>query len=1116
MRAPAGGGALALLLAASVLLAWFAAPAAAIKAHSYAWSHVLNEKPVLVRTAGPCPCLVSYFVEASPFSVRAALVLLSSGAYEKFVAGQLRPDEPGQETVVVESSGTLARAEDFRQAAVPDGEHLFVVLAPLATGYIPVRVLVDIVPADGGSVTLPPGQALVLSSARACPCAAANQLATDADPKDLVVAFLDDDGLAAALGGSGGGAVAPVAGFFPSGAAHSAPADAAAVRRVRERALKGAAGTVGQRMHVVLANLSPRPTAVQVALAMAGSHPPEVEFATGAPTSGGPVAIVGRHFGSRQDLLGQITIGGRPCASPQLLLPGHLLRCDAAPGTGFALDVSVTVAGMSSGATGRRRFWYDGPYVSNVTSAPPTGGTVTMRGGNLGAGGTGGEVATWIGGRRCTNARVSVPHSEIVCEAPPGTGSGLDAVVRVGGRPADFDGAGAFAYGLYPPAKSAADGRRWAVLVSDDPAGDSTAASAAGWRARAVPRASSSPERVREAVLEAAKGGAEVVFVGDAPAAAALLRAGLPLQPPGALYPFLVSSNRGADAGPHWIDAEGYAGARSRTGTPSRVWAVRGEEGTRLRFPVQSFPAPAPASNVSRHPSLGPFAVSYPYVARLGPGGTAFLWEALWALPAAPAAGGGSAAALWAQRLLAEVEGGTLIVPSTPDDGAPVGVRAPEAEPCTPEALSAGAAAAAEWRRGGRPFEAAAASLAAALASAGAWPEADAAAAAAWPLLPPLLLRLRRVSLRRGLRPRPRPRLPSPSSYPSPPPAPSSPHPAPFFSGPAFLRPPLRPPPFVSFVIGTRNDNYGGSLHRRLQVFVDMLAGLCDRHAIEAELIAVEWNPPMDRVPLAQAFTWPRPSSRLAVRIVTVPPEVHFTYENSRRTPHFEYISKNAGIRRARGQYIFATNQDVILSRGMGELLGSRALDPESYYMSRRFDLPAAIPPGLPYDQAMQVAEGQGIAHLVVFSGEPRMVFGDYADPDWGPRLAADPQTKGGLQEPVRVARYAQITRDKVGDMLLMHRAIWERLRAYPELPTNSAIEMRLPANAAAVGYKYVMLRPPYAIFHQDHEHQRWDRPVSDLPWDDLERVVQGGRAENANGPDWGLAGHDLSEAQLA
>eukprot|EP00741_Cyanophora_paradoxa_P011933 tig00020572_g11531.t1 len=485
MRAPAGGGALALLLAASVLLA----------------CHALNEKPVLVRTAGPCPCLVSYFVEASPFSVRAALVLLSSGAYEKFVAGRLRPDEPGQETVVVESAGTLARAEDFRQAAVPDGEHLFVVLAPLATGY----VLVDIVPADGGSVTLPPGQALVLSSARACPCAAANQLATDADPKDLAVAFLDDDGLAAALGGSGGGAVAPVAGFFPSGAAHSAPADAAAVRRVRERALKGAAGTVGQRMHVVLANLSPRPTVVQVALAMAGSYPTEVEFATGAPTSGGPVAIVGRHFGSRQDLLGQITIGGRPCASPQLLLPGHLLRCDAAPSTGFALDVSVTVAGMSSGATGRRRFWYDGPYVLTVTSSPPSGCTVTMRGGNLGARGTGGEVAAWIGGRPCTNARVFVPHSEIVCEAPPGTGSGLDAVVRVGGRPADFDGAGAFAYGLYPPAKSAADGRRSAVLVSDDPAADSAAASAAGSRASGPPHASSSPERFQKAVLEAAK-----------------------------------------------------------------------------------------------------------------------------------------------------------------------------------------------------------------------------------------------------------------------------------------------------------------------------------------------------------------------------------------------------------------------------------------------------------------------------------------------------------------------------------------------------------------------------------------------------------------------------------
>eukprot|EP00741_Cyanophora_paradoxa_P011943 tig00020572_g11540.t1 len=55
----------------------------------------------------------------------------------------------------------------------------------------------------------------------------------------------------------------------------------------------------------------------------------------------------------------------------------------------------------------------------------------------------------------------------------------------------------------------------------------SAASSAAGWRASALPRAFSSPERVREAVLEAVNCGAEVVLIGDAPAAGALLRAGL-------------------------------------------------------------------------------------------------------------------------------------------------------------------------------------------------------------------------------------------------------------------------------------------------------------------------------------------------------------------------------------------------------------------------------------------------------------------------------------------------------------------------------------------------------------------------------------------------------------
>ncbi|MDB5305838.1 MAG: hypothetical protein JWO38_40, partial [Gemmataceae bacterium] len=63
--------------------------------------------------------------------------------------------------------------------------------------------------------------------------------------------------------------------------------------------------------------------------------------------------------------------------------------------------------------------------------------------------------------------------------------------------------------------------------------------------------------------------------------------------------------------------------------------------------------------------------------------------------------------------------------------------------------------------------------------------------------------------------------------------------------------------PYLSVVAAARNDDHGGNLLGRMQLFVNGLLEQCRRHRLPAELVLVEWNPPPDRPRLADALRWP-------------------------------------------------------------------------------------------------------------------------------------------------------------------------------------------------------------------------------------------------------------------
>ena len=138
--------------------------------------------------------------------------------------------------------------------------------------------------------------------------------------------------------------------------------------------------------------------------------------------------------------------------------------------------------------------------------------------------------------------------------------------------------------------------------------------------------------------------------------------------------------------------------------------------------------------------------------------------------------------------------------------------------------------------------------------------------------------------------------------------------------------------PKLSIVATSRNDNHGGNLLQRMQIFVDGLIAQCKRHNLSVELILVEWNPPDNKTKFYEALRWPEDPTPCQVRIIEVPPELHHRFKHSEGLPLFQMIAKNVGIVRARGQFILSTNIDIIFSDGLMGFLCSDSLKKGNYY----------------------------------------------------------------------------------------------------------------------------------------------------------------------------------------
>ncbi len=277
--------------------------------------------------------------------------------------------------------------------------------------------------------------------------------------------------------------------------------------------------------------------------------------------------------------------------------------------------------------------------------------------------------------------------------------------------------------------------------------------------------------------------------------------------------------------------------------------------------------------------------------------------------------------------------------------------------------------------------------------------------------------------------------------------------------------------PGVSIVVTARNDDHGGNLLHRMQLFVDGLSQQCQRFQLPAELILVEWNPPADRAPLAQALNWP-PGSPLKPRIITVPPAIHQRYRLAQRLPLYQMIAKNVGIRRASAPWVLATNIDILFSDGLmtGLAQGPHAyrLRPDFLCRADRWDVPAEVPPGGIAGQLAWCRSHAIRVHRRCHSTDLRTGTRHWVYWPLTPRVLLLEALQSLHLVPV-------VTRDRLhvngcGDFTLLAKSAWERLRGYPELDVFSMHLDALLCHAAyRAGLREVVLPEPARVYHIEH-----------------------------------------------
>ncbi len=232
--------------------------------------------------------------------------------------------------------------------------------------------------------------------------------------------------------------------------------------------------------------------------------------------------------------------------------------------------------------------------------------------------------------------------------------------------------------------------------------------------------------------------------------------------------------------------------------------------------------------------------------------------------------------------------------------------------------------------------------------------------------------------------------------------------------------------PILSLVLTGRNDNHNGDFDWRAEQAIRHNASVIEALGLDVEWVWVEWNPLPDR-PLfaAQIAAWVAPLSAYVV-----PAALHRHLCDNPHIGVMQFLAKNVGIRRARGEWILSMNADTYLTPEVLRAWINSPRDPATCYLARRLDFDSR--------------------HL---STE----LSDYPIPDLAQR---------------HILRVSEIRLPgafgSAGDFTLMHRDLFLKTRGHYEgiRFSNNHLDTLLGKQVLAMGGTFQVLGD---IYHADH-----------------------------------------------
>jgi len=279
----------------------------------------------------------------------------------------------------------------------------------------------------------------------------------------------------------------------------------------------------------------------------------------------------------------------------------------------------------------------------------------------------------------------------------------------------------------------------------------------------------------------------------------------------------------------------------------------------------------------------------------------------------------------------------------------------------------------------------------------------------------------------------------------------------------------------LSIVATSRNDDHGKNLLQRMQHFINGVIEQCKRHNLKAELILVEWNFPEDRQPLFEVLEFPKDTSPCAIRFIRVPKELHDQWPNSEKIPLFQMIAKNVGIRRAQGEFILATNIDIlfpdVLIRNISKITKAGML-----YRVNRFDVPLDLPKTSSLEEILNYCSDNYFRIHNKFGSKIKK------NKKWIAEKNLAVKNKSWTAKKLRAIYVSKLQKLKLrilfnphtnacGDFTLLSYADWKQLRGYPEWPIFSwHIDSIFLFQAYCNGIKQKVLPKKMSIFHIEHD----------------------------------------------